>query len=362
MNPLIRWARAGMRGLTTLFSLVLVAVAATVCLAQRYAQTNLVSDLPGMAAFTDSNLVNPWGIALGPTSPFWISDNGTGLLTLYNGAGSPQALVVTVPPPHDGMDPSTPTGQVFNGTQDFQVAPGKPGIFIACTEDGTISAWNPGVDLHQAVLVVDRSKHKAVYKGLALANIGPNNYLYAANFHSGKIEVFDKNFAKVHLKEDAFEDERLPEHYAPFNVQNVGGKLYVTYAKQAHSKHDEIHGAGLGFVDVFTPSGRLIQRLQHGWWLNAPWGVTLAPATFGKFSNALLVGNFGSGWIAAFNPITGAFLGLMLNTQNDPIFIDGLWALTFGNGTAAGSMTTLYFTAGINDEQDGLFGSLSPVP
>jgi uncharacterized protein (TIGR03118 family) len=306
--------------------------------------------------------VNPWGIAMSSASPFWISDNGTGLLTLYNGAGKPQSLVVTVPPPKDSTATSTPTGQVFNGTQDFQVAPGKPSIFIACTEDGTISAWNPGVDVNHAVLVVDRSQQKAVYKGLTLASIGTANYLYAANFRSGKIEVFDKNFARVHLKEDAFDDDRLPEHYAPFNVQNIGGNLYVMFAKQAHSKHDEVHGAGLGYVDVFTPSGRLIQRLQHGWWFNAPWGVTVTPAGFGTFSNALLVGNFGSGWIAAFHPTTGAFLGLMRNSQNDILTIDGLWALTFGNGGAGGAKNTLYFSAGINDENDGLFGSLSPAP
>ena len=362
MNRFCYQGPAGKRGLTALLSLTFVLAMTAACLAQHYSETNLVSNIPGMAAFTDPNLVNPWGIALGPTSPFWVSDNGTGLLTLYNSAGMPQPLVVTVPPPLGSTGASTPTGQVFNGTQDFQVASGKPGIFIACTEDGTISAWNPRVDLHRAVLVVDRSDHKAVYKGIALANVGTSNFLYAANFHSGKIEVFDKNFARVHLSEDAFEDERLPEHYAPFNVQNIGGKLYVTYAKQAHSKHDELHGAGLGFVDVFTPNGRLIQRLQHGLWFNAPWGVTLAPATFGKFSNAVLVGNFGSGWIAAFNPVNGAFLGLMLDNHDEPIFVDGLWALTFGNGGAGGSKTTLYFTAGINDEQDGLFGSLTPSP
>jgi uncharacterized protein (TIGR03118 family) len=183
-----------------------------------------------------------------------------------------------------------------------------------------------------------------------------------ANFHAGKIEVYDKNFGRVHLDDDAFEDERLPGRFAPFNVQNIGGKLFVTFAKQGHSKHDEVHGAGLGFVDVFTPSGRLIQRLQHGWWLNAPWGVTLAPSTFGKFGGDLLVGNFGSGWVAAYDPATGAFLGLLQDNQNQPVFIDGLWALTFGNGAAGGSKSTLYFTAGLNDEQDGLFGSLDPTP
>jgi uncharacterized protein (TIGR03118 family) len=348
--------------LTLLLATTLFSALNTAALAQGYTQTNLVSDIPGLAAFTDPNLINPWGIALGPTSPFWVSDNGTGFLTLYNTAGKPQSLVVSIPPPAGSSATSTPTGQVFNGTQDFQVAPGKPGIFIACTEDGTISAWNPGVDLHTAVLKVDNSHFKAVYKGLTLANNGSANFLYVVNFHSGKIEVFDTNYAEVHLQGDSFKDPHIPGNYSPFNVQNIGGKLYVTFARRQNNKHDEVDGTGLGFVDVFTPDGVLTQRLESGWWFNAPWGVAQAPADFGVFSNALLVGNFGSGWIAAFNPTTGAFLGLMLDSKGAPIFIDGLWALTFGNGAAGGAKNKLYFTAGLNGEQDGLFGSLQPTP
>jgi uncharacterized protein (TIGR03118 family) len=363
--------------------------------AQHYIQTNLVSDLPGMAAVRDPNLVNPWGLARSTGSPWWVSDNGAGLSTLYDGAGTPRSLVVTIPPPPKGSAPSAPTGVVFNGSPDFVIpsakgGDGKPASFIFVTEDGTISAWDGGAGTN-AVLLVDHSPN-AVYKGCTTADIKGVRYLYVANFRSGHIEVYDSKFNAVDLRGDgdhdaddrnghfsraAFDDDQIPHGFAPFNVQNIGGSLFVTYAKQDAAKHDDDAGPGNGFVDIYSPSGRLETRLQHGDWLNSPWGVVWTPRDFGEFSNRVLVGNFGSGQIAAYNGFNGRFIGLV-KTYTDPVAltgehvltIDGLWSLTFGNsakgisGTGAGSAgpyNSLFFSAGINQEQDGLFGTLTAV-
>jgi len=328
-----------------------------------YKQTNLVSDLPGMAAVTDPNLVNPWGITASPTSPFWVSDNGKGVSTLYNGAGQPLPLVVTIPPPMGSTDTAAPTGVVFNGTTDFTVSAASkmgPARFIFATEDGTISGWNPTVDPTHAILAVDNSASGAVYKGLALANDGTRNLLYAANFHAGMIDVFDTHFAPVHLA-GSFSDPAIPAGYAPFNIQNLGGKLYVTYAKQDADKKDDVPGQGRGFVDVYNTNGTLQARLiQHGQ-LNAPWGLAMAPDNFGKFSHALLVGNFGNGRINAYDPASGRYLGHLRDAQGKAMTISGLWGLMFGNGASAGSTHTLFFTAGIDDEAHGLFGAIDLV-
>jgi uncharacterized protein (TIGR03118 family) len=329
--------------------------------AQQYTQINLVSDIAGKATVTDANLVNAWGLTRSSSSPWWIADNGTGLSTLYNAAGAIQGLVVTVPPPKDATGPSAPTGIVFNGSTDFAVATGAPAVFIFVTEDGTVSAWNPTVDLHNAKLVVDNSKKQAVYKGATIAEAFGKHYLYVTNFRSGRVEVYDTNFKRVKLSEERFDDDRIRHGFAPFNVQAIGTNIFVTYAKQDSEKHDDVAGAGLGFVDVFSPSGRLRARLQHGPWLNSPWGVAMAPGEFGEFSHSLLVGNFGSGQIAGYNPVTGKFLGLVKNPDNSVLSIDGLWALSFGNGAAAGPLNTLFFSAGPNGEADGLFGTLTPV-
>jgi uncharacterized protein (TIGR03118 family) len=326
-----------------------------------YQQTNLVSDVPGMAAATDASLVNPWGLSRSATSPWWAADNGPGLSTLYNGAGVKQGLVVTIPPPAGQTDSSTPTGTVFNGTTDFQVGTGQPARFLFATEDGTISGWNPAANPTMAITKVDWSG-QAVYKGLTLGQIGTANYLYAANFFSGKVDVFDKNFASVDLGAWAFRDPHLPKGYAPFNVQAIGDKIVVTFAKQDAEKIDEVAGPGRGYVDVFTTSGVLSMRLHWGPWFNAPWGVALAPANFGKFSNMLLIGQFGSGKIAAFDPANGKFKGRLHGANHWPIAIDGLWALSFGNGAGAGPANSLYFTAGIDDEAHGLFGTLTMLP
>lgn len=325
-----------------------------------YLVTNLVSDLPGVAAVTDPDLVNPWGISFSPTGPFWLSDNGTGLSTLYNGVGAKQPLIVTIPPPVGSADGGTPTGQVFNPTPDFVVSQGvKHGksAFLFASEDGTISGWSPAVNFLHALVAVDNSASGAVYKGLALDRVGTANFLYAANFRAGRIDVFDKNFHPAVLA-GAFQDKRIPAGYAPFNVQNVAGFLVVTYAKQDAAKHDDVAGAGHGFVDVYSSSGLLLTRLASRGPLDSPWGVALAPAGFGRFSHALLVGNFGDGRINAYDTRDGDYLGALRGPRERPVVIDGLWGLSFGNGGAAGDTNKLYFTAGSGHEQHGLFGSI----
>ncbi len=324
-----------------------------------FQQTNLDSDLPGMAKFTDPDLVNPWGIVASSGSPFWISDNGTGLSTLYGGTGVKNTgLIVTIPPPTGGTPPAAPTGVVFNGSSSsFGGA-----HFIFDTEDGTIAAWSGG---SSAALKVDNSGTGAVYKGLAIGNNGSGNFLYATNFNSGKIDVYNSSFAPTTLS-GTFTDPTLPAGYAPFNIENIGGKLYVTYALQDSAKHDDVGGAGHGYIDVYDLNGNMLQRLVSNGPLDSPWGLAMAPTGFGPFGGDLLVGNFGSGLIDAFNPTSGAFLGMLMDPSSTPISIDGLWGLSFGNGAGSGSTNNLYFTAGIagpdSTEDHGLFGDLSHVP
>jgi uncharacterized protein (TIGR03118 family) len=334
-----------------------------------YQRTNLVSDIAGVARFTDANLVNPWGLSHSPTSPWWVSDNGTGVSTLYQGNGTSVPLVVTIPPPKGGTGPSAPTGNVFNSVSstnpdDFVVSKnGKsgPSLFIFDTEDGTISGWNPNVDLTHAVLAVDNSSSGAVYKGLAQGSNASGNFLFAANFHAGTVDVFNRNFKLVSSFSDAKLANTCPlpgQCYAPFGIQNIGGNLYVTFALQKPDKHDDLSGPGRGFVDVFDTHGNLLRRLIAHGVLNSPWGLALAPANFGPFSNDLLVGNFGNGHINAFDPHTGTFLGQPKDQFGNPIVIDDLWGLAFGNGAAAGQTDELFFTAGIADEAHGLFGKI----
>ena len=338
-----------------------------------YRQTNLVSDIHGKARVTDANLVNPWGLSHGPTTPWWVSDNGKGVSTLYKGDGTPfpvgSPLVVTIPPPAGGTS-SAPTGNVFNGTSDFVVTEKNvsgPSLFIFATEDGTISGWNLKVDPTNAILKVDNSASGAVYKGLALGHNASGNFLYATNFHAGTIDVFDAHFASAKLA-GSFTDPNLPPCsndktkacFAPFGIQNINGKIYVTYALQKlPDKHDDQAGPGNGFVDVFDTNGHLLQRLISHGQLNSPWGLALAPQGFGRFGKDLLVGNFGDGHINAYKPGTGAFRGQLKDQKGNPITINGLWALGFGNGALAGPTDTLFFTAGINDEADGLFGLIT---
>jgi uncharacterized protein (TIGR03118 family) len=351
------------------YRLTLEALEARAVPANSFLQTNLLSDISGIAQNTDTHtppqLLNPWGLAEGPTGPFWVSDNGSGLSTLYNGAGQQQALTVTIPPPN-GSPPgtlATPTGAVFNGSPtDFVVtANGKsgPASFLFATEDGTISGWNFGVNKNNAIRMVDNSGAGAVYKGLTLGtDPDGRDLIYAANFHDGTIDVFDTHFRPTEVG-GSFADARIPADFAPFNVQNLNGLLYVTYAKQKPGKHDDLAGPGNGFVDVFTTNGKLVTRLASNGPLNSPWGLAIAPPGFGDFGGDLLIGNFGDGRINIFDPQSGHFRGQLDDPLGRPVTIGGLWALHFGNGSAVGGdARTLYFTAGLNDEADGLFGSL----
>jgi len=354
-------------------SLSLFSLATIVSAQQHYKQTNLISNIPGMAATTDPNLVNPWGLSRGSTTPWWVSDNGAGVSTLYTGAGVAASLVVTIPSGDPTSNsPGNPTGQVFNGTTDFQVTPNNPARFIFATEDGTISGWNPTVTGTMAKIMVNTHGASA-FKGMTIATVKrPDgslaNQLYVADFKQGRVEMYDANFHRMGLSEDAFQDDRVPDGYAPFNVQNLGGNIYVSFAQQDSQKHDDVPGAGHGYVDVFTTTGHLLLRLQHGNWFNSPWGITQAPSDFGLFSHDLLVGQFGSGQILVFNSTNGAFRGPLTDATDKAITIDGLWDIAFGSGipnasgvASSGPATTLFFTAGLNDEQDGLFGTITAV-
>jgi uncharacterized protein (TIGR03118 family) len=341
-------------------------------LEQRVAQTNLVSDQAGVAAHTDPNLVNPWGIAFGPSSFFWIANNGTGTSTVYdaNGAPSPanSPIVVTIPPPSGAAAGSTaaPTGIVFNDTSAFGVGSGgsEPSSFLFATEGGTIAGWNPTANPRRAFTTVDRSSTDAIYKGMVTAKNGNEQLLYATNFHAGTVDVFDADFNPVTtgLASNAFQDSSLPAGYAPFGIHMVEGNLFVTYAKQDANKEDDVRGAGNGFVDEYRTDGTLVRRFAPNGVLDAPWAVTLAPSDFGLFGDALLVGNFGDGKIHAFDLQNGTMMGTLMDVNGAPLVIDGLWDLVTGNGKNAGDASKLYFTAGPDDEQHGLFGSLATAP
>ena len=317
-----------------------------------YQQDNLVSDVPGLAPSTDTNLKNPWGIALSPKGPFWVSNQVTGTSTLYNSAGVPLPLVVNIPAGASGPG-GGPTGQVFNNSGDFLLHSGGKALFLFANLDGSISAWNPAQGSSAQVPVPISSIGS--YTGLAIGNNGSANFLYAANAQSNKIDVFDGSFAPTSLA-GLFSDPNLPAGFSVYNIQQAGGKLLVSY---------ENTGGSGGVVDAFDFNGNLLQRLAGngaGGPLDSPWGMTLAPSSFGEFGGALLVGNEGDGHISAFNATTGSFLGQLRDGNGNPITNTGLWGLTFGNGGNGGSADKLYFAAGINDERDGLFGSISAVP
>jgi uncharacterized protein (TIGR03118 family) len=321
-----------------------------------YVQHNLVSDIPGLADVTDPNLVDPWGLSFSATGPFWISDAGKSVSTLYNGAGTITPLVVTVPAGAKGPAKSSPSGQVNNNTTVFLLPTGTKSSFIFATEDGTISAWSGGA---ASTVMVDNSASGAVYEGLAIGTSSLGGTLYAANFNTGNIDVFDGKWAPATLTGN-FQDPNLPSGFAPFNIWNLGGKLYVMYAKQNGVKKRDVAGTGNGFVNVFDLNGTFQKRLISNDVLNSPWGVAIAPATWGAFGGAVLVGNFGNGTINAFDATTGATLGTLKNKDGQPIVNSGLWALAFGNGGSGGDPNTLYFTAGIQGETHGLFGAIAP--
>ena len=327
--------------------LLLVGVLAAPAVAgadKEYTVHPLVSNDASAAPTTDANLVNAWGLTASPTSPWWVADNGTSVSTLYRADGSIVPLVVQVP--------VHPTGAVFWATGSSR--------FVFDTEAGQIRGW-PGSGTVTVVLA-DRSAVGAIYKGLALATTAMGDRFYATDFHNGRVDVFDSSFNLV-TSAGAFEDAGLPSGYAPFGIQTIGSRIFVTYAKQDADAVDEIHGQGKGFVDVYDTAGSLLNRVaQHGR-LDAPWGLALAPANFGRFSGDLLVGNFGDGHINAYaETATGVFepRGELRDGNSRPISIDGLWALQFGHGAPNnGPTNTLFFTAGPNDESDGLFGSIT---
>jgi uncharacterized protein (TIGR03118 family) len=366
---------------------------------QHYKQTNLVSNTSGSAEGTDADLVNPWGLSRASGSVWWVSDNLTGVATLYNGPGAKQSLVVTIPPadPTNKNTPNgSPTGTVANGsTTDFLISAGNPAVFIFATVDGTIAAWNPKVALAQgaqppsthAVTVV-KTGDGSGYTGLTTASVQGKPYLYAANFTKGRVDVYDNAFhpvdlgystsdqGKEHSEENKpFEDRRLPPDYVPFNVQNIGNDIVVTYAFHPPGSPTETDGPGLGFVDIYSSTGRLLRRLEHGDWLNAPWGVALAPLDFGRFSHDLLVGQFAgggtttsSGFIAAYDLASGRFDGLLQDATGNPLSISGIWALSPANVSPSSAdpdeapAAEVYFTAGTDHGSGGLFGYLNAVP
>jgi len=327
----------------------------------RYVVTNLVSDQAGQALNTDPNLVNAWGLVAGPNTPWWVSDNGTDLSTIYDASGNIQPLVVQVA--------SAPTGTVYNGSGKFVVSGSGvsgPALFLFSTEEGTILGWNRDVSQMQAVQAADRSDVGAIYKGLAIGSMGNKQFLYATDFHNGRIDMFDGKF-KLVTPDGAFQDHNIPAHYAPFGIQNIGGVLFVTYAKQDADAEDEVAGPGKGFVDAFDLSGTLIGRVASRGALNAPWGLAMAPDGFGRFGGDLLVGNFGDGSIHAFARTAngwmpdGALRTRPRHHHHRILRIDGLWGIAFGNDDAAGPSTTLYFAAGPDEESHGLFGSITPA-
>ncbi len=364
-----------------------IGLAALVCAswcsaANRYVQHNLVSDIAGAADHTDPCLINPWGIAASPTSPLWVSANGSGLSTVYDGNGNAANLIVQISGSAGAQGSGqqcgkttfgagSPSGIVFNNTAFFPLG-ASPATFLFSSEQGVIAGWN-GAAGSTGKIMADRSASGSVYKGLAIATRSKGPLLYAADFGNGKVDVFDSNMNLVSLP-GAFTDSQIPAGFAPFNIQNLGGSLYVAYARQDARHHDDVAGRGNGYVDVYDLNGLLLSRLITGGPLNSPWGLVLAPTGFGDIGGALLVGNFGDGSINAFHADTGVFLGALRDGAGTAIHIPGLWGLTFGNGSRAnpaatpsgGDANTLYFTAGIAGpdtlESHGLLGTLQPAP
>jgi uncharacterized protein (TIGR03118 family) len=329
-----------------------------------YRQTNLVSDGFIAAAHVDPQLVNPWGLAFNPFGFAWVSDADGTVSTLYDGNGVKQSLVVSIPTA-TADNGGNPTGIVYNGSSGFVVSKGTtsgPSRFLFATEQGLIAGWAPNVDVTHARVAVNRGNAGASYKGLALSANGGGQVLYAADFHNGRIDAFDANFTLLNLGSTAFKDPNMPAGFAPFGVQAINGDIYVTYAMQDEAKDEDVTGAGLGFVNVFNPNGKLLRRLASRGVLNAPWGIALAPPSFGAAKGALLVGNFGDGRINAFDYRTGRSLGPLTSATDAPLQIEGLWGLQFGSGFASQPVDTLFFTSGPDDEEHGLYGRIEPMP
>src|SRR5438094_1446366 len=344
-----------MRTIRTLIANVLLISAAAsfsvvTARSDTYSWTNLQSDIAGVAQHVDPNLVNPWGMSVSPGGTIWVSDHGTGVSTLYHQDGTAVSLVVTIPTAARNRDVGNPTGQVFNGTDFFQVTKNgnsAPARFIFVSEDGSISGWNPTLDGTHAIIAVDngtnRGVNHAVYKSTTLGVANGHNFLFVSNFHTGHVETYDENFHQV--TPNGFVDPNLPAGYAPFGIRNFNNEIFVTYAKQDHAKHDDVACPGCGFVDVFDTSGNFLRRLVSNNQLNAPWGLV-------EVEDELWVGNFGDGLINVYDPMTGAFIETLMRADGTPLQFDGLWdMLPLGNG--------VYFTAGIADESHGLFGIIT---
>jgi uncharacterized protein (TIGR03118 family) len=335
---------------TTLLVLITMSFTAAFARADSYSWTNFQSDIAGVAQHVDPNLVNPWGMAASSGGTIWVSDNGTGVSTLYHQDGTAVSLVVTIPTAARNRGGGNPTGVVFNSTSFFNVTlngNSQPARFIFVSEDGSISGWNPALDQTHAIIAVDhgtnRGSNRAIYKGATLGVANGHNFLYVTNFHSGHVETYDENFQQVN--QSGFADGTLPGGYAPFGIRSINDEIFVAYALQDAKKEDEVAGPGNGFVDVFDTNGNFLRRLISNGNLNAPWGLALV-------DDELWVGNFGDGKINNYDPTTGAFLETISRADGTPIQLDGLWdLLPLGNG--------VYFTAGIADEDHGLFGIIT---
>jgi uncharacterized protein (TIGR03118 family) len=322
-----------------------------------YLATSLVTDLDAPGASSDEFLVNPWGLAFHPTGYGWVANNDTSTVTLYNGNGVVQDLVVDIPA--GGAGDANPTGIVYNPTQDFRVTQNgvtAPSQFIIAGEAGTLAAYAQSVNATEAITVFDVGDGP-VYKGLAIGSAAGANYLYATDFLNNHIDVFDRNFVRVNLIGN-FRDPALPAGYAPFGIQVVGDRVYVAYAQKSAVADEQAKGAGLGVVSVFSTNGTFIRQLVNGGALNAPWGMAVAPVNFGSFSNHLLVANFGDGKINAYNTTNGNFAGTLGRSDGTAFVFDGLWGIAFGNGSFSQPLNTLFFTAGPVNETHGLYGRI----
>lgn len=345
-----------------------------------YVQTKLVSDVPGLAPVTNSKLINPWGFSENSNGQFRVVANGTGRGILLDAQGEKAAADIIIPPPAGSPTKatSTPNGVGTNITSDFAITfNGRtaPAALLFSTEDGTIAGWNPSLSQTRAVIGNDQSGSGAVYKGLALGSAGGANYVYATNFHSGSVDVFDKNFVLHTFFVGQFTDPNAPAGFAPFGIQNINGVLFVAFAKQDADKHDDVAGPGNGFIDKFDTSGNFLARFASGTAaggtltaLNSPWGMVVAPGGFGSFSGDLLIGNFGDSHVSAFDLITGQFLGQLNDTGGNALVLTGgfqgtdtkgLWGIGFGDGAGGADTNAMFFASGINDESDGLFGTVT---
>lgn len=329
---------------------------------QQYQETDLVGNTSQSGVKTvDPNLVNPWGIARSSTGPWWVGDEGKGVSTIYNASGQPAPPVLVTIPSAGQAPAGSPTGVAFNGSSDFAVESGKPAIFIFATFDGSICGWNPQVNATVAIQKVQPTPG-SVLTGATIAENKGARFLYVTDVHEGNIRVFDTNFSPVKIADDAFRDGQLSKKFVPFNIQNIGGNLYVAFARQNKAKSFVDLGAHLGAVAIFSPDGHLLLSLQRGSWFNAPWGMTLASTDFGSFSHSILVGQFGSGQIAAFDAVTGNFQGTLQDQNGQAIAHPGLWGIAFGAGnTNSGAPNQLFFNVGTDQGQGGLFGFFSPV-